>query len=593
MLETKWVLKPCDLNIAKELAYELEIPLCISRVLVSRGIDSISKANDFVDLSLKKLHNPMSLPDAQIVIERISKAIDLQEKIFVWGDYDVDGITSTAIVVTALKKMEANLEYKVPHRMEDGYDIKVHSVDEAIEREAKLLISVDCGIVAFETAAYAKKRGLDLIITDHHHPSDDGKIPDCIGVVNPNRDDPNYPGEHFKNDEFKRYPFDALAGCGIAFKLMLGLAKYRKMSVVPFIDELIEYAALGTVADVAPMFDENRVIVNHGCSMLTNSRKPGVRELLRIAGVKDVTPTTIGFQIGPRINAIGRLADAGTALNLMLAEDDITASMLANQLNNANIKRQQQQEENTLKAIEIVEKTVDFENEHIIVIGDKNWHPGLIGLIAGKVAELFHKPALVCSFKDDGYAKGSCRSVRDFNILDALKSEKAWALFKKRADGSTVCGGHAFAAGFELAIDNLPAMRQALNDYARSIVGEVIKEKIIEVDSKIQFHDLNQKTYNHLLKISPFGGGNVNPLFVTQNAKILEIKSISNGKHCKLKFTDGDGLYISANAWRRGHYSKEFQVNDIVDLVFTMEIDTFTGRNNLILIIEDMKHSSM
>jgi single-stranded-DNA-specific exonuclease len=411
--------------------------------------------------------------------------------------------------------------------------------------------------------------------------------------VNPNRDDPNYPGEHFKNEEFKRYPFDALAGCGIAFKLMLGLAKYRKMSVVPFIDELIEYAALGTVADVAPMFDENRVIVNHGCSVLTNSRKPGVRELLRIAGVKDVTPTTIGFQIGPRINAIGRLADAGTALNLMLAEDDITASMLANQLNNANIKRQQQQEENTLKAIEIVEKTVDFENEHIIVIGDKNWHPGLIGLIAGKVAELFHKPALVCSFKDDGYAKGSCRSVRDFNILEALKSEKAWALFKKRADGSTVCGGHAFAAGFELAIDNLPAMRKALNDYASSIVGEVIKEKIIEVDSKIQFHDLNQKTYNHLLKISPFGGGNVNPLFITQNAKILEIKSISNGKHCKLKFTDGDGLYISANAWRRGHYSKEFQVNDIVDLVFTMEIDTFTGRNNLILIIEDMKHSSM
>lgn len=596
MLETKWVLKPCDINIAKELAYELEIPLCISRVLASRDVDTLEKAEEFFDLSLKKMHNPMYLPDAEIVVKRISKAIDDQEKIFVWGDYDVDGITSTAIVVTALKKMGANFEYKVPHRMEDGYDIKIHSVDEAIEREAKLLMSVDCGIVAFETAAYAKKRGLDLIITDHHHPSDDGKIPDCIGVVNPNRDDPFYPGINFRDyytEDFNRYPFDALAGCGIAFKLMLALAKYRKLPVIPFVDELIEYAALGTVADVAPMFDENRVIVNHGCSVLTNSRKPGIRELLRIAGVKDVTPTTIGFQIGPRINAIGRLADAGTALNLMLAEDDITASMLANQLNNANAKRQQQQEENTLKAIEIVQKTVDFENDHIIVIGDKNWHPGLIGLIAGKIAEMFHKPALVCSYKDDGYAKGSCRSVRDFNILEALKSEKAWALFKKRADGSTVCGGHAFAAGFELAIDNIPAMRQALNDYARSIVGEVIKEKIIEVDSKIQFHELNLKTYNHLLKISPFGGGNVNPLFITKNVKISEVKSISNGKHCKLKFTDGDGLYISANAWRRGHYSKEFKANDLVDIVFTMEIDTFTGKNNLVLIIEDMKHSTV
>lgn len=322
------------------------------------------------------------LPDAMKAIERISKAIDNQEKIFVWGDYDVDGITSTAIVVTALQKMGASMEFKVPHRMEDGYDIKVNSVDEALYGKADLLISVDCGILAFETAEYAKKCNLDLIVTDHHHPSDDGKIPDCIAVVNPNRDDPEYPGEKFllhAKDDFRRYPFDALAGCGIAFKLMLGLARYRKLDVHEFIEDLIEFAALGTVADVAPMEDENRVIVSIGCEKLSRSTKPGIMELLKVAGVKEVTTTSIGFQIGPRINAIGRLADAGTALSLLLAKDEFTAKSLAGTLNNANTKRQAQQEENFQQAISIVDSSFDLEKEHILIIGSDKWHPGLIG----------------------------------------------------------------------------------------------------------------------------------------------------------------------------------------------------------------------
>ena len=497
-VETVWKMKPCDINLVREISYEMEVPQSVAQVMVARGIDTIEKAHKFLNLDIKLMHNPMLLPDADLAIKRINSAIDSQEKIFVWGDYDVDGITSTAIVVTALKKMGANLEYKVPHRMEDGYDIKLHSVDEAINRKAQLLISVDCGILAFETAIYAKQCGIDLIITDHHHPSDDGRIPDCIAVVNPNRDDPNYPGKHFNNhakEGFKRYPFDYLAGCGIAFKLMLGLAKSRKLNVMEFVNELIEFAALGTVADVAPMFDENRVIVNYGCQTLGRSNKSGVKELLRIASVKEVTTTSIGFQIGPRINAIGRLADAGTALSLFLAEDDITASMLASTLDNANKKRQEQQEKAFAKAIEYVEQNYDLENDHIIVIGAEDWHPGLIGLIAGKIAELYHKPTLVCSFKNDGYAKGSCRSVADFNILEALKSEEAYHLFKKKNDGSAVMGGHAFAAGFELPIDNLPLMRKALNKYAADRLGEPVKEKIIEIDARMPFRELNTKCY--------------------------------------------------------------------------------------------------
>ena len=240
-METIWTLKKADKDIIDDLSCELEIPLPIARVLAVRGLDTPKKAQKFLRTDLEFLHNPFLLPDAKPVLDRLNKAIDAQEKIFVWGDYDVDGITSTAIVVTALKKLGASFEYKVPHRMEDGYDIKVHSVDEALYRKAQLLMSVDCGIVAFETAEYAKQKGLDLIVTDHHHPSDDGKIPDCIGVVNPNRDDPSYPGEKFHEHaaaDFKRYPFDALAGCGIAFKLMLALAKTRKYDLYEMIDDL-------------------------------------------------------------------------------------------------------------------------------------------------------------------------------------------------------------------------------------------------------------------------------------------------------------------------------------------------------------------
>lgn len=591
-IETQWNIKKADVNTVRELAYELDFPQFVAQLLVSRGIDTVNKANKFLNLDIKHLHNPMLLPDAEKAIKRISKAIDSKEKIFVWGDYDVDGITSTAIVVYALQKMGANLEFKVPHRMEDGYDIKTNSVDEAIYRNAHLLISVDCGILAFETAEYAKKCGIDLIVTDHHHPSEDGKIPDCIAVVNPNRDDPQYPGENFKKDDnFKRYPFDYLAGCGIAFKLMLGLAKYRKLNVMDYVDDLIEFAALGTVADVAPMIDENRVIVSYGCQRLARSTKPGVKELLRIANVKDVNTTSIGFQIGPRINAIGRLADSNTALSLFLADNDITANFLANQLNNANVKRQDQQEKATQFAIQYVIDNFDLEKEHILVVGAEEWHPGLIGLIAGKLAEKFNKPTLVCSYKKDGYAKGSCRSAGNFNILNALKSEKAYDLFKKKSDGSIVCGGHAFAAGFELPISNIPNLRKALNEYANDIIGEPSSIKMINIDSRLLFDEINLKNYSLINKLSPFGSMNNNPIFMTKKLKISDIKSLSKDKHIKFKLENDEGKFIYGLGWSKGQIFKHFNIGNFVDVIYSLDMDTFSSKNSLVMILEDVKIS--
>jgi len=572
--ENVWKLKKFDRQLSAQFAEELNVATPIANILAGRGLKSIKEVEKYCRTDINALRNPFLLPDIRPVLDRLHKALDNNEKIFVWGDYDVDGITATSVVVTALRKMKANLIYKVPHRMEDGYDIKVHSVDQAIEAEADLLFSVDCGIV----------------------PSEDGKIPDCIGVVNPNRDDPNYPGHLFTNEsnkDFKRYPFDALAGVGIAFKVMLALAKERSFDVREMIDELVEYVALGTVADVAPMLDENKAMVAYGCQRLSNTRKPGIQQLLKIAGVKEVDTFSIGFQLGPRINAIGRLADAGTALDLLLETSESRAEKLAKELDNANRKRQLQQEKAVEDAIAYVEQNFDLANTYILVVGHKEWHPGLIGLIAGKLVEKFNKPTLVCSFKEDGYAKGSCRSLRDFNILNALKSEKAWALFKKRADGSTVCGGHAFAAGFELSIDNIPAMSEALNEYAANILGQLSEVKVVDFDSRIEPGDINEKVFGQLVKLSPFGSGNETPIFVCTKLKVVEAKTLTSGKHLKLKVSDPDSRqWINVNAWRKGHLADYFKEGSLIDLAFTMSIDEWQGRKSLTLTTVDIKPHS-
>jgi single-stranded-DNA-specific exonuclease len=595
-IQTLWKVKKYNRQVAAELAEDLRIPIPVANILAGRDLKNKKEVEKFTRIGIKYLHSPFKLPDIHPVLARLNKALDNNEKIFVWGDYDVDGITATSVVVTALRKMKANMVYKVPHRMEDGYDIKTFSVDQALLAKADLLMSVDCGIVAFEAAEYAKSKGLDLIITDHHHPSDDGKLPYAIGVINPNRDDPAYPGHNFSNEsnqDFVRYPFDYLAGVGIAFKVMLALAKSRGLNVMEFVDELIEYVALGTVADVAPMFDENRTMVAYGCEKLSTTNKAGIKQLLKIAGVKEVDTFSIGFQLGPRINAIGRLADAGTALDLLLETSETKAEKLAKELDNANRKRQIQQEEATEAAIKFVEDNFDLSKTHILVVGHETWHPGLIGLIAGKLAEKFGKPTLVCNFKDDGYAKGSCRSTRDFNILDALKSEKAWALFKKRADGSTVCGGHAFAAGFELPIKNISAMRDALNEYAENILGGVIEEKIVTIDSRIEPGDINENTFRHLTTLSPFGSGNENPIFACTGLKVVEAKTLTNGKHLKLKVSDPkSNQWVSANAWRKGHLADQIKPNSLIDLAFTMSMDEWMGKKSLTLTVVDIKQRS-
>jgi len=567
-----WDVRDGDMALARELAYELEIPVPIANICVSRGMKTKEEVEDFCRLDVKKLHNPWLLPDIKPVVDRMAQAIESKEKIFIHGDYDVDGVTATAVVVTAMRKLGADIGFHVPHRIYDGYDIKPASVDRAIEAGASLLISVDCGILAFETAEYAKKRGIDLIITDHHTPHKNGTVPDCIGVVNPNRHD-------------SVYPFSGLAGVGIAFKVMVALANKMNYPIKELTNDLLEYVALGTVADVAPMVDENRSLVALGCEKLTNSNKPGVKELMKIAGVKSVDTMSIGFSLGPRINAVGRLADSYTALELLLETSERRAKFLAEQLNAANSRRQHLQEQVTQEAIELLPENID---EHsILMIGAKGWHPGLVGLVAGKIAESYGKPTLVCVIKDDETCRGSARSVEGFNIIEAIKSPECEPLFTKS-------GGHPFAAGFDFPAANFDILKQKLNEFAlKKTNGEGIKGvRKIHVDARLQASEINDKFYQELATLAPFGSENPEPIFLSKGMQVVKASTVGqNGKHLKLRLKGAKETdpWIDGIAWRRGEEIDNFTEGTKVDIVYTLSKSEWQGRIALSLTIEDLK----
>jgi single-stranded-DNA-specific exonuclease len=564
-----------DRYTVNEIAYELEIPVPAAAVYVNRGLNTIDKINDFCDLGYHRLHDPNLLPDMEVAVDRLIKAINSNEHIHVHGDYDVDGITACATIIYTLRKLKANITYQVPHRINDGYDIQVATIEKAKLDDVNLLISVDCGILGFNAADRAKELGVDLIITDHHIPSDDGRIPDCIAVINANRHD-------------SKYPFKDLSGVGIAMKFMVALwgKLFPNQDLNLFMSEIIEYAALGTVADVAPMLGENRSIVHLGSLQLQNSKKLGVVQLLKVAGVSSVNTTAIGFFVAPRINAMGRLADPTIALDLLLETSPGRATYIANQLDAMNKRRQDKQDQILAEAKDLIEE--DLSDTSVLVIGAKGWHPGLIGLVAGRVAEEYGRPTLVCTINTDGIAKGSCRSTRSFDILDALKSPNCIGYFSK-------LGGHKFAAGFELREIDIESLKININSYAKDITGGGIKGfKVIDVDCKIDSSSIDLTICNAVSKLAPFGSGNLEPLFLTKGVLITNSDTVGSGKHLKLRVRAGkyDNQWLPAMWWRHGDVADVFCANAVVDIIYKLSMEEYMGHTNMTLIIEEMKISN-
>jgi single-stranded-DNA-specific exonuclease len=578
-MDIEWKIKEFDKDVSANLSYECEIPRPIANILAGRGILTTEEAKDFCEKNPKFIRSFAKLPDYKKAVDRLVTAINNKEKIFIWGDYDVDGITSTSIVVTAFRLFGANFIYKVPSRFDDGYDIKRHSVDECIKEKCQILMSVDCGIVAFDTAVYAKEKGIDLIITDHHSPTDDGKIPDAIAVVNPSRKD-------------SEYGFAGLCGASVAFKLMLGLSKALGHDPNILVQQTIEFVALGTVADVAPMIDENRILVNLGCKALSNSKKLGIQELLRITGAKEVDSTTIGFQIGPRINAIGRLSDPMIAVELMLETSPQRAKFLAGQLDTANKRRQTKQQHMVEEAIAIVEQNKLYEDS-VIVCWAKSWHTGLIGLVAGKLADKYHRPAIVLAVDENGKAKGSCRSTKTVNILQILKHSNVIDYYSKKLDGNPIVGGHAFAAGMEIPQDNLLTFREKVCETLTLLNPDFAPgKKIYYADSKIVPGEINDNTFESLNTLAPFGSGHPEPVFWVRNMVVESQTLLSSNKHIKFILSNSNLKFkkVSALLWHKAADFPDDYTGKSVDLLFSFSKET-QGFGSFYLSVIDIKLS--
>lgn len=517
-----WHVKRPDEKIAARLAAETGAPLLLARVLVARGIDRPDAAMQFLTQDAP-LADPFLMKDMDKAVNRILRAVDEEEPIVIFGDYDVDGVTATVLLYSHLRGMGANVRCKLPSRLDDGYGLSENIIRSLAEKGFKLLITVDNGISAIREAELAAELGLDLVITDHHLPQD--TLPRAVAVVDPSRAD----------DES---PFKQISGAGVAFKLCAALDGCEPEALLELCGDL---AALGTVADVMPLVGENRTIVKHGLALLQNCDRPGLAALMDVCGLGDkkLTADNISFGIAPRLNAAGRMEDASIALRLLLCEDPEMGEALAERLASINTARQEAEQKIMSEAEALLAADPTIKNDRVMVVWGQDFHPGVIGIVASRLLEQYNKPVIVISIQD-GEGKGSGRSVPGFNLHKAIT---ACAPLLSRY------GGHAMAAGLSVAEENIPKLRKALNEYAAK-EQEALPAPALELDVEVALDHLTVAEVQGLDYLSPCGSGNPAPVFLVKNAVVEAVYPVSEGRHTRLRLRQGDGvLYAACFGW--------------------------------------------
>jgi single-stranded-DNA-specific exonuclease len=563
-----WERLPCNDETAAVLARELKISQAVARLLAIRGIDSPEVAQRFLHPSLDHLHDPFELADMAAAVDRILAAIDRKERIVVHGDYDCDGITSTVILRRALEMFGATVVHFIPDRLKDGYGLQPEIFDRLHADAVRLVISVDCGIRAIEAARRARALNIDLIITDHHEP--DAELPDAIAVINPKRHDCGYPDKN-------------LAGVGVALKLVQALC--RKLDRGRLMPAFVKVAAIGTLADVVPLVGENRVIAKLGLEMLSQGpHRVGLRALLDVAGLtgKPIDGGHVAFQIAPRMNAAGRMSSPDIAARLLLAADETMADEaleLARQLDAENIKRQAEELAIFGSARKVVETDPVVGSRAILVVAGDLWHRGVIGIVASKLVEVFHRPVIVISIDGD-LAHGSCRSIRGFDVLRALEQNAAHL---------TRFGGHKQAAGLTLPSANVNRFRAAVADYADSLLGPDDLKPRLRIDGCLGFRDINGNFAEEMALLSPFGAGNPRPLFETRGVEVVDGPRRLKDKHLKMALKQ-NGRIFRAIAWRAVEREQFICDNrSSLDLAFSLEHNRYQGDEYLELSVSDIR----
>ena len=515
-----------------------------------------------------RLHPPHLLTDLEAGVERIERAVRQGQKIVVFGDYDVDGVTSTALLLDFLQQVDASCDYILPDRYRDGYGIKPAGLRRALDKGAELIVTVDNGIAAFEALELAKSEGIDVVVVDHHRQL--GDLPPAHSIVNPNRRD-------------CPYPFKGLAGVGLTFKVVQALSQAFMEGAARrrYLNQLLDLVALGTVADVAPVMGENRVLVQHGLKMLERTGRPGLRQLKSKAGYADkpLNTTAVGFYLGPRINVAGRLETPDIALKLLRAQHDDEAAHLADQLNQLNARRQRLQRQGLKEALHLVDPE-DLERDRIIIVLGESWHLGVIGLLASKLVDQYARPAVVCTDdRGDGTYTGSARSIPGYDISTGIDACGQYL---------THFGGHAGAGGFSLEADQYEAFRLAFIEHANAHIADRDMQAKLEVDLILQAGDVAAATLKELEALEPFGQGNAVPVFGLRGCRVLERGRIGReGAHLKLSLKVGERA-LSALWWNQGAKVEEVEPGQEVSAAFVLEEDSYAGNGAVQMVLRDL-----
>lgn len=567
-MEKKWLLREGgDESVVTTLATEMAVPAPIANLMVQRGITIKKQAEEFFNPSLKTLHDPFLMKDMNRAVDRISTAIARNEKILVYGDYDVDGTTSVAMMYAFLRERHTSLDYYIPDRYHEGYGLSLKGVDYAAETNCRLIVALDCGIKAVEKVKYARSKGIDIIICDHHLPGDE--IPDATAVL-----DPKQPGCN--------YPYKELSGCGVGFKLIQAYCQLQKIpfeKIIPYLD----LVAVSIGSDIVPMTGENRILAYFGLKQLNEAPRLGFQKIIEKAKIRmPLAVEDVVFRIGPRINAAGRMESGSKAVELLVSQDSDSAVAICNDIDHSNDDRRKKDNEITSEARRMVSEDNRMSNSRTTVLFHQGWHKGVIGIVASRLIETYYRPTVILTESKDGFATGSARSVPGYDLYQAIES---------CSDLLESFGGHMFAAGLTLKQENLQLFRERFEKFVSDTISEEHLVPSVNIDAEIPIEDVGIEMYRYLERFQPFGPENMAPVFVSRRVKTMSCQPVgNNGTHLKLSFARQNAEPIGAIAFGQSDTIEIFrECGGVVDIAYSVELNVYRGKSSVQLNIKDIK----
>ena len=561
-MNKKWQIYETNESKVEELKKSYNLNDLIATILVNRNITKKEDVEKFLNPTRNDFYNPFLMTDMEKAVDRILIAIKNKEKVTIYGDYDVDGITSITVLKSFLKDVGLEVDTYIPNRIDEGYGLNKKAIEKIKENGCQLMITVDCGISGIEEVEYANSLGIETIVTDHHEVGD--VLPNALAVVDNKRKD-------------STYPFRELAGVGVAFKLIQAIGIKLELKEEEYL-KYLDIVAVGTISDIVPLVDENRVITKLGLKLIRQTKNIGLKSIINSSGYSKIDSNTISFGVAPRINACGRMGKAEEALKLLLSKNLNEAQELTRKLNDHNRERQDIEKRIFEDAIKQIEEK-SLANNRTIVVAGQNWHHGVIGIVSSKITDMYFKPSILLCL-EDGIGKGSGRSVPGFDLHEALT---------KCLDTIDKFGGHAMAVGITVKEDKIPEFKEEFEKIAiDSHIEEIMP--IINIDAKVNLSNINREMVESLKQLEPCGEGNKMPIFVFKNLRIDSIRALSEGKHLKMTLKDNNTI-ISSIGFNIGKMAEDYKIGDRIDVVGVLEINSFNGVDNLQINIKDIMKS--